>query len=96
MASVCTGVRITLAADTATGRRVTTHWSAIEEVRALSKAKAVVSDVCVVRNGSYVSSAGVSAGIDMALWLVGQIESRALARIICTVHSMLGSQARLC
>ena len=78
--SVCTGVRITLAAGIASGKRITTHWSAIEEMRARGQAAEVIEGVRFVVDGEYVSAAGVSAGIDMALWLVGQIVSPSFAR----------------
>ncbi|MEO1041761.1 MAG: DJ-1/PfpI family protein [Pseudomonadota bacterium] len=80
--SVCTGVRITLAAGIASGKRITTHWSAIEETRAIGQAVEVLSDVRFVVDGNYVSSAGVSAGIDMALWMVGHLADPAFAREI--------------
>ncbi|MEM7740752.1 MAG: DJ-1/PfpI family protein [Pseudomonadota bacterium] len=82
VASVCTGVRITLAAGIAAGKRITTHWSAIDEARASGEAADVLSDVRFVVDGNYVSSAGVSAGIDMALWMVGHLVDPAFARAI--------------
>lgn len=72
VASVCTGARVTVAAGLADGKRITTHWSAIEEIRALGRAE-VLADVRFVRDGNLVHSAGVSAGIDMALWMVGEL-----------------------
>ncbi len=85
IASVCTGIRITLAAGVASNKRVTTHWSAIEEIRARGEAAEVLDGVRFVKDGDYVSSAGVSAGIDMALWLVGQWADPALARQVQTM-----------
>ncbi|MEO1035943.1 MAG: DJ-1/PfpI family protein [Pseudomonadota bacterium] len=80
LASVCTGVRITLAAGPARGKRVATHWSAVDEIRASGQVLEVCDDLRFVRDGNYVSSAGISAGIDMSLWVVGQIASPAFAR----------------
>ena len=80
IASVCTGARVTLAAGIAEGRRITTHWTAIEELRADGRAAAVLDDVRYVQDGNVVHSAGVSAGIDMSLWLLGQIEGPEFAR----------------
>ncbi len=77
--SVCTGAFLLRAAGLCTGRRVTTHWSAIEELRALGGVT-VLDDVRFVRDGNVVTAAGVSAGIDMALWLVGQLWDPAFAR----------------
>lgn len=72
VASVCTGARLTLAAGVAAGRRITTHWSAIQEIREQGCAE-VLENVRFVRDGNVIHSAGVSAGIDMALWLVGEL-----------------------
>jgi transcriptional regulator GlxA family with amidase domain len=58
---------------------VTTHWSFVEELRARGDLT-VVDDMRFVRDGNIVSAAGVSAGIDMALWLVGQRDGIPLAR----------------
>ena len=71
--SVCTGMRVMIAAGPAVGKRVTTHWASIEEIRKDGRAAEVLDGVRFVRDGNFVSSAGVSAGIDMALWLVGDI-----------------------
>lgn len=80
VASVCTGTRLLLAAGPAVGKRVTTHWRAVPELREQGRAAAVLDDVRFVRDGNLVTSAGVSAGIDMALWLVGQMTEPAFAR----------------
>lgn len=77
--SVCTGAFLLHAAGLATGRRMTTHWSAIEELRARGDVT-VLEDLRYVRDGNVVSAAGVSAGIDMSLWLVGQLWDPAFAR----------------
>jgi transcriptional regulator GlxA family with amidase domain len=81
-ASVCTGARALLAAGPARGRRITTYWGAISELRATGLAAEVVDDARWVADGNLVTAAGVSAGIDMALWLVGQIHSPAHARAV--------------
>jgi transcriptional regulator GlxA family with amidase domain len=78
--SVCTGALLLTAAGPAKGKRVTTHWGFIEQLRARNEAAEVVEKVRYVRDGNVVTAAGVSAGIDMALWLVGQIESPDFAR----------------
>lgn len=77
--SVCTGARVLLKAGVAKGKRITTHHSAIDELRAWNQAE-VIDNVRFVRDGKVVTSAGVSAGIDMALWLVGELYSPAFAR----------------
>jgi len=70
--SVCTGSFLLHAAGLARGKRITTHWIALDELRARGDAT-VVEKVRYVRDGNVVTSAGVSAGIDMSLWVVGQI-----------------------
>jgi len=77
--SVCTGAFLLHAAGLCTGRRVTTHWSAIAELRARGDVT-VLEDLRYVRDGHVVTAAGVSAGIDMSLWLVGQLWDPAFAR----------------
>jgi transcriptional regulator GlxA family with amidase domain len=78
--SVCTGALLLTAAGPAKGKRVTTHWGFVEQLRARNEAAEVLSQVRYVRDGNVVTAAGVSAGIDMALWLTGQILSPAFAR----------------
>jgi len=77
--SVCTGSLLLAEAGPARGKRVTTHWAFVDTFRARGTAE-VVSGVRYVRDGNVVSSAGVSAGIDMSLWLVGQVYGPAFAR----------------
>ena len=84
--SVCTGSFLLHAAGPAKGRRVTTHWIAIDELRERGGDLTVVEDARWVVDGNVVTAAGVSAGIDMALWLVGQLydvpHARAVQRFI--------------
>ena len=78
IAGVCTGVRVLYAAGVVTNRRVATHWSYEDEL-ASHPDVTVVRDARWVRDGNVVTSQGVSAGIDMTLWLVGQLVGRAHA-----------------
>ena len=78
--SVCTGARLLLAAGPARGKRITTYYGAVDELRAGGLAAEVLEGVRFVCDGKLVTSAGVSAGIDMSLWLLGQLFSPALAR----------------
>ena len=71
--SVCTGSAILHEAGLTKGRRITTHWGYIETLRKQAKDTTVLGEVRYVRVGNLVTSAGVSAGIDMSLWLVGQL-----------------------
>jgi transcriptional regulator GlxA family with amidase domain len=77
--SVCTGALLLHEAGFARGRRVTTHWAFVETLRARGDIT-VLERVRYVRDGNVVTSAGVSAGIDMALWLVGQLHGEDFAR----------------
>jgi transcriptional regulator GlxA family with amidase domain len=76
--SVCTGALLLYEAGLARGRRVTTHFRHIEKLRACGDVT-VLERVRYVQDGNVVTAAGVSAGIDMALWLVGQRDGIATA-----------------
>ena len=78
--SVCTGSMLLIEAGPARGKRGTTHWAFVDTLRERGGAAEVVDDMRFVRDGNVVSSAGVSAGIDMSLWLIGQTDSPAFAR----------------
>lgn len=80
--SVCTGALLLTEAGPAAGRRVTTHWAFEESLRSRGKAKEVVADCRYIRDGNVVTAAGVSAGIDMALWLTGQLHGPDFARSV--------------
>jgi transcriptional regulator GlxA family with amidase domain len=79
--SVCTGALLLHEAGPARGRRVATHH-AFEDTLAARGEITVVRDARYVVDGSVVTSQGVSAGIDMALWLVGRIHGRQHARAV--------------
>ncbi len=64
-ASVCTGSLVLAAAGLLDGKRATSNWQAIEQLRALGAD--AVEEERVVFDGKIVTSAGVTAGIDMAL-----------------------------
>ncbi|MFT5732843.1 MAG: transcriptional regulator GlxA family with amidase domain [Planctomycetota bacterium] len=78
--SVCTGSLLLYEAGPGRDARLATHWGFEDELEA--RGATVVRDARWVRDGNVVSSQGVSAGIDMALWLVGQIVSPAHARAV--------------
>jgi transcriptional regulator GlxA family with amidase domain len=78
VASVCTGSLLLFASGVGKGRRLATHWAFEDRLAELGAD--VVRDVRWVRDGNVVSSQGVAAGIDMALWLVGQLHSPVHAR----------------
>ncbi len=78
-ASACTGSLILAAAGLLAGRRATTHWLAVDHLAALG---AVPDAARVVFDGKYVTAAGVSAGIDMALRLAAEIAGESTAQAI--------------
>jgi len=77
--SVCTGSLVLAAAGLLDGKRATTHWLALPELRRLG-ARPVSERV--VFDGKIVTAAGVSAGIDMALTLAARIAGDAVAQAI--------------
>jgi transcriptional regulator GlxA family with amidase domain len=77
--STCTGSLLLAAAGFLRGRRATTHWLALDE---LADHGATPVSERVVADGKYVTAAGVSAGIDLALALAGQVGGAPLAQMI--------------
>lgn len=79
--SVCTGVRVLHAAGLLNGRRVTTHHTALDDVRDWNGVTAV-DDERYVRDGSLWTAAGISAGLDMALaFIAAEAGSAVAARV---------------
>lgn len=79
VASVCTGAFLLAASGVVTDDAVTTHWEDIADLRARFPLLDVRDNVRWVDNGRTVSSAGISAGIDMSLHLVERLTGRELA-----------------
>jgi transcriptional regulator GlxA family with amidase domain len=77
--SVCTGSLILAAAGILDGKRATSHWLALEELRRLG---AEPTSERVVFDGKIVTAAGVSSGIDMALALAARIAGEQVAQAI--------------
>lgn len=77
--SVCTGAFLLAATGLLDGRRATTHWGSIDWLREHHPAVDVRSDERVVDEGRIITSAGVSAGIDMALAIVARLHGPATA-----------------
>lgn len=82
VASVCTGALVLAAAGLLAGRPATTYWAAFDELAALDPSVLADTEARFVDDGDVVTSAGVSAGIDMALHLVGRLESPDVARAV--------------
>ncbi|MDX1871570.1 DJ-1/PfpI family protein [Mycolicibacterium sp. 120266] len=79
-ASVCSGSIILAAAGVLDGKRATSHWAALPTLRTFGVEP--VGDERIVHQGDVVTGAGVSAGIDLGLWLAAQIAGEDRAKAI--------------
>ncbi len=82
LVSVCTGGLLLAEAGLLDGRRATTHWSVCERMARDYPTVAVEPDPIYVRDGRVATSAGVTAGIDLALALVEEDHGREVALLI--------------
>jgi transcriptional regulator GlxA family with amidase domain len=80
LASVCTGSMLLGMAGLLDGRRATTHWRSLPWMRQALPAVTVVEDQHVVEDGAVFTSAGISAGIDLALRVVARHHGEEIAR----------------
>jgi transcriptional regulator GlxA family with amidase domain len=78
--SVCTGAFLLGAAGLLHGLRATTHWTTIDGLRTNHPTTEVLSDARVIDEGEIITSAGVSAGIDMALHVVRRLHGDEIAQ----------------
>ncbi len=79
LASVCTGALLLAQAGVLDGLAATTHWEDLDALRALRPGVTVREAVRWVDEGPVVTSAGISAGIDMSLHLVRRLHGHDLA-----------------
>jgi transcriptional regulator GlxA family with amidase domain len=80
-ASVCSGSIILASAGLLQGKRATSHWMALTALKTLGAIP--IDDQRIVQSDDrIVTCAGVSAGIDLALWLAGQIGGESRAKVI--------------
>jgi transcriptional regulator GlxA family with amidase domain len=79
-ASVCSGSLILAAAGVLKGRRATSHWMMVSMLKTFGVTP--VGDERIVHDGKIVTAAGVSAGIDLGLWLFGQIAGEGRAKAV--------------
>lgn len=82
MTSVCTGALVFAAAGLLAGRPATTHWGAFDELAEIDPSVLLDTEARYVDDGDVVTSAGISAGIDMALHLVARLDSADMARAV--------------
>lgn len=96
--SICTGAFTLGHAGLLNGRRVTTHWQNVNKLATLFPSSNVEPDAIYVRDGRLVTSAGVTAGIDLALALVGQQHGPevavAVAKRLVVVAQRQGGQSQ--
>jgi transcriptional regulator GlxA family with amidase domain len=99
LASICTGAFVLARAGLLDGRRCTTHWKLIERLRREAPLASVLDNRLFVEDSGVVSSAGVAAGIDMALSLVeadhGPLVAARVAREMVVYLRRSGDQAQL-
>jgi transcriptional regulator GlxA family with amidase domain len=98
VASICTGAFILAAAGLLDGKRATTHWKVTHELAARCPTCRVEPDAIYVRDGDTYTSAGVTAGIDLALALVeqdhGSDVARDVARALVVYMQRAGGQSQ--
>lgn len=98
VASICTGAFILAAAGLLDGKRATTHWQVTHDLAARCPTCRVEPDAIYVRDGSTYTSAGVTAGIDLALALVeedhGPDLARSVARALVVYMQRAGGQSQ--
>jgi transcriptional regulator GlxA family with amidase domain len=77
--SVCTGAIMLGKAGLLDGLRATTHWSAFDRLAQVAPSAQLIENTRFIDNGKVITSAGVSAGIDMALHVVARLHGQATA-----------------
>lgn len=96
--SVCTGAFALAAAGLLDGRRATTHWRHAATLQQRHPAVRVEADRIYLRDGPVWTSAGISAGIDLALALVEEDHGAALAQAVAgemvVYHRRAGGQSQ--
>jgi transcriptional regulator GlxA family with amidase domain len=97
-ASVCTGAFLLAEAGLLDGKRATTHWRCAAQLQALRPAIRVDADRIFIQDGKIWTSAGVTAGVDLALALIENDfdadVSRSVARNMVVYHRRQGGQSQ--
>ncbi|WP_371596841.1 GlxA family transcriptional regulator [Streptomyces sp. NBC_00564] len=98
IASICTGAFALAAAGLLDGRTVTTHWASADDLERLYPDLRVDRNVLYIDHGPLLTSAGVTAGIDLCLYLVrkdlGAVVANEIARALVASPHREGSQAQ--
>jgi transcriptional regulator GlxA family with amidase domain len=79
VASICTGIYGLAPTGLLDGRRVTTHWTATQDVARRFPKLRVEANALFIRDGKFYTSAGITAGIDLAMALIEEDEGPAAA-----------------
>jgi transcriptional regulator GlxA family with amidase domain len=79
-ASICTGALLLGRLGLLDGLRATTHWAALDLLREIAPRTTVVPESRYIDNGRILTSAGISAGIDMSLYMVDRLCGAELAQ----------------
>jgi transcriptional regulator GlxA family with amidase domain len=82
IASICTGAFVLAAAGLLDGRRATTHWAYAQQMKENYPKIKVEEDLIFIKDGPIWTSAGMTAGIDLALALIEEDFGADLARLI--------------
>lgn len=98
VASVCSGAFVLAAAGVLDGRRAATHWAAVAELKRRHPKVRVDAESIFVEDRGVWTSAGVTAGIDLALAMIGRDFgdelARKVARKLVVYHRRPGSQSQ--
>jgi transcriptional regulator GlxA family with amidase domain len=98
VAAICTGAFILAEAGLLDGRRATTHWKSARELQARFPKVKVEEDRIFIIDGPVWTSAGMSAGIDLALAMIesdlGVDVARAVAKYLVVYHRRTGGQSQ--
>ncbi|MDA7746561.1 DJ-1/PfpI family protein, partial [Psychromonas sp.] len=79
-ASICTGAFLLAEAGLLNDLKVTTHWEDISDLQNAYPTLQVIENTRWIEEGKFITSAGISAGIDMSLYLLSKLTSDALAK----------------
>lgn len=97
-ASVCTGTFVLAAAGVLDGHRVTTHWRHTADLQRRYPSLKVEADRIFIHDGTIWTSAGITAGIDLALAMIeedfGIENSKSVARELVVYHRRSGGQSQ--
>jgi transcriptional regulator GlxA family with amidase domain len=98
LASICTGAIVLAEAGVLDGRRATTHWAVAREIQSRFPKIRMEEDRIFIIDGSVWTSAGMTAGVDLALAMVeedlGAEVARAVARKLVVYHRRAGGQSQ--